>query len=75
MMLEGLGRTLMLIGAGILVVGLLVFLLGKVPGLGRLPGDILIQRDRFTVFIPLGTMILLSVVLTIVINIISRLGR
>jgi hypothetical protein len=74
-MLDNLGRTLIWLGGGILVVGLLLVLISKIPGLGHLPGDILIQRDKFTVFVPLGTMILLSVVLTIVLNLIARIKR
>ena len=74
-MLDGLGRMLVWLGGGLLVLGLVLILMGKIPGLGRLPGDILIQRDKYTVYIPLGTMLLLSVVLTLVLNLISRLKR
>jgi hypothetical protein len=74
-MLEGLGRTLMLIGGGLLVLGLVIFLASKIPGLGRLPGDILIERDNLKVYIPLGTMILVSVVVTLILNLLARLRR
>ncbi len=74
-MLEGLGRTLVWIGGGLLVFGLLLLLASRIPGLGRLPGDIFVHRDGWTVYIPLGTMILLSLVLTVVLNIIVRLRR
>ena len=50
-------------------------LIGKIPGLGRLPGDILIKRDNVTIFIPLGTMIFVSVVLTLLLNLIARWRR
>jgi hypothetical protein len=73
--LEGFGRTLVWIGAGLLALGLLFVLIGKIPGLGRLPGDILIKRENVTVFIPLGTMILISVVLTLLLNLIARWRR
>lgn len=72
-MLEGLGRLLIYFGAGLLVLGLLFVVIGKLPGLGRLPGDIVIQRENLTVYIPLGTMLLVSVVLTLVLNLLSRL--
>jgi len=74
-MLDGLGRMLIWIGGGLLVLGLLLVLLGKIPGLGRLPGDILIKRANMTIYIPLGTMILASVVLTLLFNLIARLRR
>jgi hypothetical protein len=73
--LEGLGRTLIWIGGGLLALGLLFILIGKVSGLGRLPGDILIRRENITIFIPLGTMILVSVVLTLLLNLIARWRR
>ena len=72
-MLDGLGRTLIWIGGGLLVLGLLFVLIGKIPGLGRLPGDILIKRENMTIYIPLGTMIVASIVLTLLLNLIARL--
>lgn len=74
-MLEGLGRTLIWIGGGLLALGLLFVLIGKIPGLGRLPGDILIQRENVTIYIPLGAMILVSVLLTLLLNLIARWRR
>ena len=74
-MLEGMGRTLIWIGGGLLALGLLFVLIGKIPGLGRLPGDILIQRENLTIYIPLGSMILVSVVLTLLLNLIARWRR
>jgi len=74
-MLDGLGRTLIWIGGGLLVLGLLLVLLGKIPGLGRLPGDILIKRENVTIYIPLGMMIVASIVLTLLLNLIARLRR
>jgi hypothetical protein len=73
--MEGFGRTLVWIGGGLLTLGLLFMLIGKIPGLGRLPGDILIKRENVTIFIPLGTMILVSVVLTLLLNLIARWRR
>jgi hypothetical protein len=74
-MLESMGRLLIWLGGGLLLVGLLLMLASRLPGLGRLPGDILIRRENVTVYIPLATMILVSVVLTIVLNVIARLRR
>ena len=74
-MLESLGRLLIWLGGGLLLVGLLMIAAGRITGLGRLPGDIVIRRENVTVFIPLATMVLVSFVLTIVLNAIVRLRR
>ena len=70
--LQPLGR--LLIVAGLVLVGLGVFLslCGKIPGLGRLPGDIVIERGSFRMYIPLATSILLSLVLTGVLWLLRR---
>jgi len=74
--LSSLGRMLIIFGAILLGLGLLFLVGGRIPFLGRLPGDIVLQRDGLTVFFPLATMILVSVVLTIVLNAVARLfGR
>jgi len=63
-------------GGTIALIGLILLLAPKIPLLGRLPGDIIIQREGFTCFFPLATMILVSIVLTILLNIVARLlGR
>ena len=69
------GRMLMIAGGGLFAVGLVMFLAGRIPGLGQLPGDITIQRDSFTLYAPIGTMILVSVVLTLILNLIARFWR
>jgi len=68
-----LARMLIILGLILVVVGGLIFLLVRVGlPLGRLPGDIRIQTENFTCFFPLATMIILSVVLTIILNVIAR---
>ncbi len=69
-------RVLIIIGLIFLVVGGLLYLTGRfgMP-LGRLPGDIRIVRGNTTIFFPLGTSILLSLILTILLNIIIRCWR
>jgi uncharacterized protein HemY len=69
------GRILMITGGGIFVLGLLLVLAGRIPGFGQLPGDITIQRDNFTLYAPLGTMIVVSVILTLVVILIARFWR
>lgn len=60
-----LGRILIVVGLVIVAVGMVLSLSGKVPWIGRLPGDITIRRDTFTVYFPLATSIVVSVVLTL----------
>lgn len=69
--LEALGRMLLIGGGIIAAVGLILLLFGRL-GLGRLPGDILIQRENITFYFPLATMILISIILTIIINLLRR---
>jgi hypothetical protein len=64
-------RTLILIGLIIVAVGLLWPLISRL-GLGRLPGDILVQRDGFTFYAPITTGILLSIVLSLIVWLLSR---
>ena len=66
------GRMLVTIGLLLVGVGLLVMLVGLIPGLGRLPGDILIRRGNFTFYAPIATMLLLSLVLTLLLNLFRR---
>ncbi len=65
------------IGAGVVLVliGLTLLAAGRLPWIGRLPGDILIERDNLTIFIPLGTMLVVSLVLTIIANLLARWWR
>ena len=73
--LSDLGKYVALAGAALLVLGGLLWLMGKVPLLGRLPGDIRIERENVTCFFPLATMLLLSVLATLILNIVVRLLR
>ncbi len=69
------GRLLMLLGGGIFILGLILVLAGRVPWLGNLPGDIRWQRGDVSVYIPLGTMLVVSVVLSLLLNLIARFWR
>jgi hypothetical protein len=66
-----LGRLLLVIGLVLVVVGGLAALGVRLP-FGRLPGDISIQGERGGIFIPLGTMIVVSLVLTLLVNLFLR---
>jgi hypothetical protein len=67
-----LGRVLIVLGVVIAVVGLVLVMFGRVPWVGRLPGDVHVQRGNWTFYFPLGTSILLSIVLTLVLWLIGR---
>jgi hypothetical protein len=62
----GLGRMLIVAGLVVAAVGALLLLSGKVPWLGRLPGDFLVRREKFTFFFPLATSLLISVILSLI---------
>ncbi len=66
------GRFLVLLGVVAVAIGIVLMLLPAVPWLGRLPGDILIRRERFTFYFPLATSIVVSIVLTILLNLFLR---
>jgi hypothetical protein len=66
-----LGRLLMLAGGLLLLAGLIMVIGGRLP-FGRLPGDISGSRGGFTFYVPLGTSLLISLVLTVVLNLLLR---
>ena len=61
-----LGKILIALGVVLVLTGSALFLAGKLPWLGRLPGDIVIRRDNFAFFFPLTTCLLASLVLSFV---------
>jgi hypothetical protein len=74
MSLIEIARYFLILGLILLVLGTLLYLVARVElPIGRLPGDIRIERERFTCLIPLATSILLSILLTIGLNLIIRL--
>ncbi len=69
---EELGKMLIILGIFILSIGLLLTLGGKIPYLGKLPGDIVIKKGNFTFYFPIVTCILLSVLLTLIFSLFRR---
>ena len=65
-------KILIFVGGIFIFAGVLLLFLGKIPGVGRLPGDILIKRENFTFYFPLATSILLSVILSLIFYFINR---
>jgi hypothetical protein len=70
--MEQFGKSLIIIGAVIIAIGLVLTLSGKIPWLGRLPGDIVVQKKNFTFYFPLATSIILSLLLTLILWFIGK---
>lgn len=68
----GIGKALMLLGAMVFILGGVLTLAGKIPWLGNLPGDIHIQRKGFHLYFPLGTSVVLSVLLSLLLSFFLR---
>ena len=62
------GKTLIVIGCLFIIVGVILMFIGRVPLLGKLPGDITIQKKNVTFYFPLSTSIVISIVLTILLT-------
>jgi hypothetical protein len=73
--LQGVGKILILGGAFLAFLGLLLFFWQRIPFLGRLPGDIFVNKGSFQFLFPIVTCIIISIVLTIVLNLVFRLFR
>jgi len=69
------GRVLVMIGAVILGFGVLLVLADRVPFIGRLPGDIRVGGDGWTIYAPLASSIVLSVLLTVVLTFVAWVRR
>ena len=64
--MSGLGRSLIILGLVIMLIGIVVSLAGKLPWLGRLPGDISIKRENFSFYFPLATCLLISALISLI---------
>lgn len=62
----------MLIGVILLALGAVLTFVGRIPGVGRLPGDIVVKRGNFTFFFPVTTCIILSIILSLLFALFSR---
>ncbi len=67
-----LSRTLILIGSILIVLGVVLSLFGKIPGLGKLPGDIFIKKENFMFYFPLTTSLLISALLSLILYLWNR---
>jgi len=62
----GIGKSLIIIGAILILMGVVISISSKIPSIGRLPGDIFIKRDNFTFYFPLATSIIISIIISLV---------
>jgi hypothetical protein len=69
---SSLGKLLISIGAVLVLAGLALTFFHKIPLFGKLPGDIVIRKKDLTIYVPIATSIVLSVVVTILLNIFGR---
>ena len=67
-----LGRLLIIGGIVLAAVGVVLVLFPRIPFLGNLPGDIRIDNGNVRIFLPLGSMVVLSIIATIVLNLLNR---
>ena len=70
--MDSLGKMLILFGVVLALLGGLLLVAGKIPYLGRLPGDIIIRRENWSVYFPLTSSILISILLTLLFSLFSR---
>lgn len=72
--MASLGKGLMMLGVVLLLVGGLMWMGGR-AGLGSLPGDISVRRGNTSLYVPIVSSIVLSILLTVVLNLLARFGR
>jgi Protein of unknown function (DUF2905) len=70
--MDGLGKTLVYLGLLLVLVGVVFMLAGKVPWFDHLPGDISIQKGRFTFYFPITTCIVISIIISLVLYFFRR---
>jgi len=66
------GKLLLVLGLVIALIGLFMMLGGRIPFLGKLPGDIVIRRENFSFYFPLGTCILISIIITLILRLFQK---
>jgi Protein of unknown function (DUF2905) len=66
------GKLLLILGIILSIMGLIFIFGSKVPGLGRLPGDIFIKKENVTFFFPIVTCILISIIVTLILSLFRR---
>lgn len=67
-----LSKIVTIAGLALVAIGILMAFLSKVPGIGKLPGDIMIKKENFTFYFPLATCIILSIVISLFMHFFTR---
>ncbi|HAR96994.1 MAG TPA: DUF2905 domain-containing protein [Deltaproteobacteria bacterium] len=70
--MPAMGKMLIVAGLILAAIGVLFLFADKIPYLGRLPGDIYIKRDRFSIYFPITTSIIISIILTIIFSLFKK---
>jgi hypothetical protein len=70
--LGALGKLLILLGVLIIVIGIVLVVGEKIPWIGKLPGDLIIKKNKYTFYFPITTSILISIILTLLLWIFRR---
>lgn len=70
--IQYMGRFLILTGVIIVVIGVLFLFSGKIPWIGKLPGDIIVQKKNFAFYFPIATSILISIIITLFLWLIGK---
>jgi hypothetical protein len=72
---EGLGKILLIVGGIIVILGLILVFSQHIPFLGKLPGDIFIKKNGFSFYFPIVTMLIISILITIIVNVVLHFMR
>lgn len=70
--MNGLGRSLIILGLILVIIGIIISFAPRIPWIGKLPGDIYLKRENFSFYFPLGTCILLSALLSLILWLFRR---
>ena len=68
--MEGIGKILLIVGGIIVILGLMLVFSHHIPFFGKLPGDVFIKRDGFSFYFPIVTLLILSLLITIIVNVV-----
>jgi len=71
-MIPGIGKLFVVLGIILIVIGLTFMFGEKIPYIGRLPGDILIKKEKFSFYFPITTSIIISIILTLLFSIFKK---
>jgi len=68
--MESLGKILLIVGGIIIILGLILVFSNHIPFIGKLPGDIFVKKDGFSFYFPIVTLLILSILITVIVNVI-----